>query len=73
MRRIKQIATVLLVGFIAFAPPGTLIFLSLLVASFFGVKVLIAVGVLSASVLMLVMIKRRASIKAKSAENMENE
>lgn len=73
MRRIKQIATVLLVGFIAFAPPGTLIFLSLLVASFFGVKVLIVVGVLSASVLMLVMIKRRASIKAKSAENMENE
>lgn len=73
MRRIKQIATVLLVGFIAFAPPGTLIFLSLLVASFFGVKVFIVVGVLSASVLMLVMIKRRASIKAKSAENMENE
>lgn len=73
MRRIKQIATVLLVGFIAFAPPGTLIFLSLLVASFFGVKVLIVVGVLSASVLLLVMIKRRGSIKAKSAENMENE
>lgn len=73
MQRIKQIATILLVGFIAFAPPGTLIFLSLLVASFFGKKVLIVVGILGASVLLIVMIKRRASIKAKSTVEMQNE
>jgi hypothetical protein len=71
MRHAKKIATTLLVGFMVFAPPGTLIFLSLLVASFFGKKVLIIVGVLGVSVLLLAMIKRRTSINVESAEKTE--
>lgn len=36
MRRYKRIAVLLVGGFFAFAPPGTLIFLALLAASIFG-------------------------------------
>jgi membrane protein implicated in regulation of membrane protease activity len=36
MRRYKRIAALLVGGFFAFAPPGTLIFLALLAASLFG-------------------------------------
>lgn len=68
MRHIKKTAAALLVGFMVFAPPGTLIFLSLLAASFFGKKVFIVVGVLGVSVFLLLMIKRRASINVESAE-----
>jgi hypothetical protein len=36
MRRYKRIAVLLVGGFFAFAPPGTLIFLALLAAGLFG-------------------------------------
>ncbi len=38
MKRPKSIALLLLTGFLAFAPPGTLVFIFIFVAGLFGLK-----------------------------------
>jgi positive regulator of sigma E activity len=65
MKSPKRIAAILLAGFLAFAPPGTLIFLLALVVGFAGrtraAAILLCVAVAAAALLVL---RRRRRARA---------
>jgi membrane protein implicated in regulation of membrane protease activity len=66
MKSFKRIAALLVAGFLAFAPPGTMIFLLALFVGLFGRRwaaVFGAVGVAAAAALLLV--RRRARRRGK--------
>ena len=64
MKRIKKALLVLLAGFLAFAPPGTLIFLFILAVGIFRNHPLILCGILiAAAALGLWLIRRRRSAR----------
>ena len=50
MKRLKALALLLLAGFLAFAPPGTLILLGVLIASWFGWEAALAVFLIAGGV-----------------------
>ena len=64
MKRIKKALLVLLAGFLAFAPPGTLIFLFILAVGVFRNHPLVLCGILiAATALALWLIRRRRSAR----------
>ena len=70
MKSPKRIAALLLAGFLAFAPPGTLIFLLALVAGFAGRRWAAAAAALCAvagAVLLLVRRRRRRARQRETA------
>ncbi|HEU4596163.1 MAG TPA: hypothetical protein VFS10_13555 [Pyrinomonadaceae bacterium] len=70
MKRIKKALLVLLAGFFAFAPPGTLIFLFLLAFGIFRYRPYV-VGLLlvAAAALVLWLIRRRRSARRTQISN----
>ena len=60
-KKAKGVAVVLATCFLAFAPPGTLIFGALLIVALFGKTGLIVAGVSLAAVLLFVLLRYRNS------------
>ena len=60
MKQWKKVFGAMLGGFLLFAPPGTLIFLSLILAGLFGRRWLIAVFVVASAALAILIVRRRS-------------
>lgn len=60
MTQWKKIFGAILGGFLLFAPPGTLVFLSLVLVGLFGRKWLIVVFVLGVATLAILIVRRRS-------------
>ncbi len=65
MKRIKKALLVLLAGFFAFAPPGTLIFLFILAVGVFRNRPFVVLGILAfaAAAFALWLVRRRRSAR----------
>lgn len=60
MKPWKKVFGAMLGGFLLFAPPGTLIFLSLILVGLFGRKWLIVVFVVAAATLAILIVRKRS-------------
>ena len=71
MKRFKKAPLVLLAGFLAFAPPGTLIFLFILAVGIFRNRplVLCAVLVAAAALALWLIIRRRSARRAEVSDS----
>ncbi len=65
MRRLKRIAALLIAGFLAFAPPGTLVFIALVILQLLGTAWLVAGGILFLVALAAWLLRRRFLRKPK--------
>jgi membrane protein implicated in regulation of membrane protease activity len=74
MKRPRRIAALLLAGFLAFAPPGTMIFLLALVAGFVGNRWAAGAVVLcAAAAAVLLLVRRRRARVLKTADRFGEE
>lgn len=71
MKRIKKALAVLFVGFLAFAPPGTMIFLFILAAGIFRNHPLVLCGILAAAAALAawLVLRRRSARKAEVSDS----
>lgn len=73
MKRWKKVFGAMLGGFLLFAPPGTLIFLSLALVGLFGRRWLIAVFVAASATLVILIVRMRASGRSSMIDNTETD
>ncbi len=67
MKHLKRIAVLLITGFLAFAPPGTLIFAAILIVGLIGNVWLAVAGLLGLVALAALLLIRRNAVKRETA------
>ena len=73
MKSPKRIAALLLAGFLAFAPPGTMIFLLALAVGLLGRRWLVPAALLLCACAVLLLLRRRLRARTRAYESAQPE